>query len=117
MDFVYNSQKEEFKNPFGAVEVGSRIDLKIKVKKDIDANCEVFATCDGKEKNFAMELSGTEEEFNVYKVDFKALDKPCAVFYYFIINLKDKRIYLGNQEDGLGGEAKVYDENPIPFQI
>jgi len=117
MDFVYNSQKEEFKNPFGAVEVGSRIDLKIKVKKDIDASCEVFATCDGKEKNFAMELSGTEEEFNVYKVDFKALDKPCAVFYYFIINLKDKRIYLGNQEDGLGGEAKVYDENPIPFQI
>lgn len=117
MDFVFNSQKEEFKKPFGAVEIETKIKLSIKINKDIKASCELFAICDGKEKKLNMEIEGTEDEFNIYKSEFKTLDKPCTVFYYFIIHLEDKTIYLGNQEDRLGGEAKIYDANPVPFQI
>src|SRR6056297_1763105 len=117
MDFIYNSQKEKFKNPFGAVEIGTEINISIKIKKDIEADCQLYTVCEGKNKKFNMEIEGTEGEFNIYSTKFTALDKPCAVFYYFIINLKDKTVFLGNQNDKLGGNGKIYESNPVPYQI
>ena len=117
MDFIYNSQKEKFKNPFGAVEIGTELHVSVKIKKDIEADCELYTVCEGKNKKFNMEIEGTEDEFNIYSTKFTALDKPCAVFYYFIINLKDKTVFLGNQNDKLGGNGKIYESNPVPYQI
>jgi 4-alpha-glucanotransferase len=120
MDYIFDSQKTEYKDPFGAVEAQSEIIFRVKISAKLEVSCQLVIFCEGKEKTFKMEQEKKEKEdmeYNIFSLLFKAPEKPCVLFYYFSIQNKDKKIFLGNNVDRLGGEGFVYDVEPVPYQI
>ena len=112
----HNSHVSQYRNPFGAVPIGTEVNIKILVDKGVDVFINII-NFSGKRKYLKMNWegdSGTRALFSV-KIDTSnlwGLNK-----YYFEIKKDDRYFYYGNNNESLGGEGKLYYNNPIPYQI
>ena len=114
MDFYFDSQKEKYKRPFGAVHPGTEVSMMIYAPTECSGVSLKAASSKGMETVIPMER--TEGVF--FRAVLKVPDDPCLVLYYFILSLEDgSTYYYGNKEDALGGEGRIYVEDPVPYQI
>lgn len=114
----HNSHDLFFRNPFGAVAVGQKIELKLKVYSDeitsVLLNCRVD---EGDEKAVPMDKITEDSGQNLYRVVIDTPPHPCLLWYYFIIFNGEKYYYYGNNPEGWGGVGSVSDVVPPPYQI
>ena len=114
----HNSQETYFRNPFGAVKLGTDIEIAI----EIEGDCKVFLEL--------IRFNGLKESIEMYKCNtidnsnkklFKSLvkvgEEVGIINYYFTIFKDGQKIYYGNNKDGLGGLGEIYYDNVIMFQI
>lgn len=117
MELIYNSQMPEHKIPFGAVETGTSIEIKIKTTKEDQLHCNLVTYCNEKSHVHPMEIVSEMDYYNIHKVVFEAPEEPCVMFYHIEAVNGWGTLYVGNNPEKLGGESYVYRENPVPFQI
>lgn len=82
---IYDSRKREFKTPFGCVSENEKININVRLKKDIE-NPEIILHIEGDEY-FSLPLSRISEKdgYNVYGTEF-SIEKRGLYFYHFTLN-------------------------------
>lgn len=120
LDIIHNSQELFYRNPFGAVECGNVIDIKIKINKKhevkfIDLN---FVDDKGKESVIEMKLKDEEDDFYIYFAKLEIPKKEGLYWYNFKIQADDTVCYYGNNALMLGGEGEIFlTKPPLSYQV
>ncbi|MEL1135550.1 4-alpha-glucanotransferase [Desulfitobacterium sp. THU1] len=119
----HHSHSELFRTPFGAAPSGSRIRLSIHIKtKHRIEECFLRLWEGGKEALLPMAcakvgVSSLLGEGVTFQVDYRVPDEPGLVWYFFIFRVSGKVYYYGNNKNRLGGEGRIYDQEPPGYQI
>lgn len=108
----YNSWDESCKKPFGACSTGGTVVFKFKAENA--AHIKLFLYNDLQKHNFDMIH---EDSNDTYTYTWGTSEEPSIWWYYFEVTTSDKTLYFGNNDQNLGGIGKVYESNPVPYQI
>lgn len=116
-DFAFhNSRVIQYRSPFGAVPVGTEVNIKILVDKGVEAFINII-NFSGKRKYLKMNWEGDSGNRTLFSVKIDTSNLWGLNKYYFSLKKDERYFYYGNNNEGLGGEGKVYYNNPIPYQI
>lgn len=116
-DFAFhNSHKNEYRYPFGAVPVGTKINIKLLTERDMNVVLNIISFT-GLESSIGMRYEGQSGNRALYSVEIDTADSTGLINYYFTLEKGDRRFFYGNNDRGLGGSGKVYYSNPTPYQI
>jgi len=107
----HNSQDLSYRNPFGAVVCGSKIFLRIDVE-----NCEVV-NLELIHFDYSRETINMVKQNNTSFVAEIKANNIGLINYFFSIKKNNCWFYYGNNEECLGGIGKIYNDNPVYFQI
>lgn len=115
---MHDSQNTWFRNPFGAVETGKDITLKI----EGDNLDEVYLNLiypSGDNRSVRMDKKQKVQYPNtfIFSSTINAGDKRGLIFYSFTIKQYGRVFFYGNNQEVLGGKGKTYNNNPISYQI
>ena len=113
---IHDSQSIKFRKPFGAVEVGQKVKLSIKVDREIVLAVELIQF-DGTRLNMGMQKEYLNNGEFRYSVEIDTSDALGILEYYFILIDGYDRLYYGNNDEHLGGVGQIYTYNPVPYQI
>ncbi|MDS0528465.1 glycoside hydrolase family 13 protein [Clostridium sp. SHJSY1] len=113
---IHDSQNMKFRSPFGAVKVGEKVNLEIEINKSVTVSVEIIQA-DGNTKNIGMNKEYLNNDLYKYSVLIDTSDYIGVLEYYFIVGYEHGRVYYGNNEERLGGIGRVYNHNPVPYQI
>ncbi|NCC82291.1 MAG: glycoside hydrolase family 13 protein [Clostridia bacterium] len=111
----HNSQEEYYRSPLGALETGSDITLRIKVPDKINNVYVYYWTESTGNVKVQMSLFEKLDGYGVYSAKINVGMKPQLLWYNF--SFEEEEFFYGNNEDGLGGEGKVYKEKPLSYQV
>ncbi len=112
MELYHNSQDSSFREPAGAVTVGTEVTIRLLVQGDHGR--VQLRTWNGIETYTAM----TEVRLGMYEAKVHCPDKPTLLWYDF--QAEDERghfHYYGNARDKLGGVGTMYQDKPPSYQI
>lgn len=118
--FYHNSHDSFYRFPFGAVECGQKITLRISMDRTFKAVRAVYlrlwknSSVEEKVPMHSMDGCGG---LTVYECEITA---PCDVgllWYFFIIECDDRLLYYGNNTGSMGGVGSIYEYEPPSFQV
>ena len=115
MEVYHNSQDSFYRSPFGAVQIGTIITIRVKVIDTMAALRCTLALWHNSEKMTLIPMNKISND--VYEAHIKTDKKPCLLWYHFIFENYDERFYYGNNDLQLGGVGRVYESNPKSYQI
>jgi len=113
---IHDSQSLEFRKPFGAVEVGKKVKLSIKVDREIVVAVQLILF-DGTKISKGMHKEYLNSGEFKYSVEIDTSDALGLLEYYFILIDGYDRLYYVNNDEHLGGIGQVYNYNPVPYQV
>lgn len=118
MKIEHNSHNKVYRNPFGAVESGSSVVIRIYADVEgIPESVNLVYYINNIEHMQSMHFIFNIAEGSVYETTLELSDFTGLVWYYFAIAVNGRKYYYGNNHARLGGEGRIYDHSPIPFQI
>ena len=116
-DFAFhNSHINLYRSPFGAIPVGTKVNIKILVDKGTEAYLNFIDFYD-KERIIKMNWEGDNANRTLFSTKLDTSDFLGTNKYFFSLRKEDRSFYYGNNEEYLGGEGKIYYSNPKPYQI
>ena len=118
MYIIHNSQDEFFRKPFGAVACNTNIEIKLLVKDAVPSLKIKLCLWEGTMQMSSIPMvKQPTEDGDVYSCKIKATKDPGLMWYHFVIENYEERLYYGNNEHQFGGEGRVYESNPVSYQI
>ena len=118
MDIIHNSQDEFYRKPFGAVKINSSIEIKLLIKDSLPAiRCKLCLWEGSNNMTLIPMKKLATDNGDLYVCNIKAPKNPILMWYHFVIENYEERFYYGNNEKQLGGIGKIYDSNPVSYQI
>ncbi|MBD7913451.1 glycoside hydrolase family 13 protein [Clostridium cibarium] len=113
---IHDSQNMKFRSPFGAVEIQQKVKLSIEMDRDVIVAVELLK---GNEpiKNIGMNKEYLNNGSYKYSAVIDTSNYTGIIEYYFVIIDGYSRLYYGNNDERLGGVGRVYNYDPIPYQI
>ncbi len=119
MKILHDSRKAEYREPFGAAQTGTKVSLAIEINDPSPESVRLMLWHGDDPEIQYIEMS--EEGDGRYAADFSLPDEGCLVWYAFEIETEreDSRavFYYGNNTENLGGEGRVYVDDPHRYQI
>ena len=119
MKILHDSRKAEYREPFGAAQTGTKVSLTIKINDPTPESVRLMLWHGDDPAVHYLEMS--EKEDGRYTASFPVPDEGCLVWYAFEIETEreDERavFYYGNNTENLGGEGRVYIDDPHRYQI
>lgn len=120
MRIYHNSRLKQFREPFGAVETGTKVSLSIEIKEGSPDSVRLMVW-KGEEVSPAY-YDMNDAGDGMYNAEFSVPEDACLLWYAFEIKARNDRgeeytVYYGNNHDGLGGEGNVFDYSPECYQI
>lgn len=111
----HNSQKVEYRNPFGAVPTGGRVILSLAHEKGEGDEAFLCLQSDGK-KMRELPMLWHEKE-RVWQIEIKAPSTPTLLWYFFRVRAGDTTYFYGACGEQRGGVGTLYAEHPRAYQI
>ena len=115
---VHNSHDTNYRNPFGAVNVGETVKLKLETNKKCNPHI-VFINFFNNQVEMQMtecKEDGIIEKY-CYELKLDTTDMLGTIFYYFRIECEGRVFLYGNNIENLGGVGQIYDNYPKCYQI
>lgn len=109
MTFLHNSQDIKFRSPFGAAATGSTVNLMLQAEDVSISSSYVRLWYEGKEHLVQMKIEPAEDNKFFCRARIILPDKPCLVWYSFLINCADKTYYYSNNPEQSGGIGVLTD--------
>ena len=119
MNVYHNSREIFYRNPFGAVTLGEKITLRLKINDPIKHLKCYIVLWQNTEKLEPIEMvneSASGDEV-IYAATFNAPKKRTLLWYHFVLENIESRYFYGDNELQLGGEGVLTDSSPMSFQI
>ena len=132
MKIIHNSRDLKYRSPFGAVKVGTGIELAIEFEDCMPESVQLLVRKDEESRPQIINMHETMVSGACrYEASFDAPENGGLLWYYFAAEFCDdteddnqRRIaYYGNTPDMSGGEGRLYfdyetdDDNVPPYQI
>jgi len=112
MYFRHDSFDLKFREPFGAVPIGSRVTLRVEAHDVMNIRLRTYYR--KSERFFDMLPTDQPDTFAVSIT----LPNHAGLFWYdFQFNAYNQSYTYGTQNDTMGGEGQIYEEYPPSFQI
>lgn len=113
---IHDSRDLFYRIPFGAVENGTKVILRLKFYDEIlpeTCRCNVWR------KDYEAEIDMPYNPSNQsFECTVDALSNGDPLWYYFVFIYKDKRMFFyGNNINLTGGQGKLFESDPISYQI
>ena len=119
MKIIHNSRKAEYREPFGAAKTGTKVSLTIKISDPAPESVRLMLWHGDDPAIHYLEMS--EKGDGRYAASFPLPDEGGLIWYAFEIETEheDERavIYYGNNTEDLGGEGRIYVDDPHRYQI
>ena len=119
MKIIHNSQKAEYREPFGAAQTGTKVSLAIEINDPSPESVRLMLWQGDDPEIHYLEMS--EKGDGRFAATFSLPDEGCLVWYAFEIETEreDSRavFYYGNNTENLGGEGRIYVDDPHRYQI
>ena len=109
----FNSRKEEYKKPFGAIEINGDVCLRF-LYENAPESTEISLVLIG---NNTQEKVKMNRNGNYFEVSFKCPSEPQILFYYFELVVDGNTAFYGNNEKKTGGKGQLYLSNPVSYQL
>lgn len=116
LGMIHDSQSMKFRSPFGAVEVGVKVNLSIEINRDVIVAVYIVKG-DRTSKNIGMNKEYLDDGLYRYSTFIDTTDYTGLIEYFFIVGDGQEKVYYGNNDERLGGVGKVYNHDPVPYQI
>lgn len=119
MKLYHNSWLEEYREPFGAVTVGSVCRISVDVYDAPNASVKLGAWRDGYDE-MLLEMNLDESyqgEGERYYINLQMPDEAGLIWYYFVAEYGDEIAYYGNNSDSLGGIGMQTEMKAYLYQI
>ncbi len=119
MKIIHDSRQKEHREPFGAAEAGTKVSLSLYMEDEQPESVQLMLWRgeDPTPEYIEMKDSGGGR----FTAVITAPDEGCLLWYAFEIETEseDERqvFYYGNNEADLGGEGRVYMDDPHRWQI
>lgn len=116
-DYIFHDSQDTFyREPFGAVSIGTKVNLFLECKEEGRVFIEV-TKFDGSRYSIPMNIEKCEYGYFLYKGVIDTRDSLGILNYYFKYTRDGFTQYYGNNIDGLGGTGKIYYDFPKSYQI
>ena len=113
----HNSHELQYRDPFGAVKLGTKITISIELNKEAIVYIHTISF-KGNEQDIAMDkVSKNEHGWFIYEGIVDTSNLLGLLNYYFKIIYDNNVVYYGNNNDLLGGIGEKYDYRPKVYQI
>jgi glycosidase len=110
---VHESAKERYRSPLGAVAVGSDVAVGLSIHELHFDRAYLAVLHEGQVTEYALKADG-----EMLRATFSVPDRPCVLWYWFIVRLLDGNvIYYGAEVGNNSGIGKVFPGAPPAFQI
>ncbi|MDR3348109.1 MAG: 4-alpha-glucanotransferase [Acidaminococcales bacterium] len=116
ISLLHDSQNLLYRDPFGARPIKGALRLALETVGQEPSEVLLRLWRDG-EYIYPMARKKAPAEKSVWRVEITLPDKPCLAWYYFIVKLPGRTLYYGNNPEQLGGRGKIYDSDPVSYQI
>jgi len=114
----FDSQDPKYRNPIGAVGLGTPITFTVVLEKKKKVQCLMrYRFAQEPEQICSMERVDNEKDCCRYTCTLIMPKEPSLVWYEFVIRDGEEYGYLCNPADRLGGKAILVSEPTDPFQI
>ncbi len=107
----HDSQSTLYRSPFGAAEVGSKILLSVIAPES--ASCFLRLWTD----EAGESLCEMKRVNNRFEIEIDAPQNPTLLWYYFVVIVNGKKLFLGAPNDGMGGIGQLRNHEPMSWQI
>jgi len=116
---IHDSHDLFYREPFGAVETGTEITIRIKIYAPFTVTSAVLRLWqDGLgERKIEMVKEGQEEAAQIFIGKVSTPSSTGLLWYYFIVRGRGKTYYYGSNPDGLGGLGLFTEYPPYSYQI
>lgn len=115
--YIYHDSQDTFyREPFGAVSIGSKVSLSLECKECGEVFIEVIKF-DGSRYSIPMTIEERRNECIIYKGIIDTTDSLGVINYYFKYIKDGFTQYYGNNDECLGGEGEIYYDFPNYYQI
>ena len=115
--YIYHDSQDTFyREPFGAVSVGSKVSLRLECKECGEVFIEVIKF-DGSRYSIPMTIEERRNECIIYKGIIDTTNSLGVINYYFKYIKDGFTKYYGNNDECLGGEGNIYYDFPNYYQI
>lgn len=116
-DYIFHDSQDTFyREPFGAVSIGIKVNLFLECEEQGDVFIEV-TKFDGFRYSIPMLIEKFEEGYILYRGIIDTKESLGVINYYFRHVKNGFTQYYGNNDEGLGGKGKIYYDFPKPYQI
>lgn len=115
---LHDSHNLEFRNPFGAISVGTKVKLRLWINKRSLAFINLINFYNNQVEIQMKEIGWDESVGNwIYEIEIDTGKCMGLIYYYFRVSHYDKNILYGNNIESLGGIGQVYFNEPVSYQI
>lgn len=115
---IHDSHDIEFRNPFGAVQIGTKVKLRLVSNRNLKVHVNLVNFYNN-QIQLEMKEVGIDALYNYfnYEVNIDTADLLGVNYYYFVIDIQGQIFFYGNNTEGLGGKGDIYSYNPKYYQI
>ncbi|MBE6018409.1 MAG: glycoside hydrolase family 13 protein [Lachnospiraceae bacterium] len=118
MNIYHNSQNIHYRSPFGAAEVNSQVSLRLDISDIISpVSAYLIIYFNDLYDEILMKEDAYEDGTLSFTAELKLPGSPGLLFYGFRVEDGDSAYFYGNNDDRLGGEGRMYEYDPVPYQI
>ena len=126
----HNSHDLFYREPFGAVRCGQRIMFRLRVfstvpveacilrlwekDREITISMQQILNNSNSAPDLVSEPIGDEGAF---EGEYEVPSSPGLIWYFFEIRVGDQTYYYGNNSNKLGGEGRLWEQEPPSYQI
>ncbi|MDR2157156.1 MAG: glycoside hydrolase family 13 protein [Clostridiales Family XIII bacterium] len=112
---VHESAKERFRKPLGALSAGSEVTIGLSIHDLHFERAYLAVLHDERVTEYALKPDGAD---GMLRAAFTVPDRPCVVWYWFIVGLPGgNTVYYGAEAGNNSGIGKIFPGAPPAFQI
>ena len=120
MRVLFNSREKFYKEPFGALECGNKVTLRLKIYEPLKGLKVSIAMWQVNEKLPLRNMEKVDTLSDgavIYEISFEVPNEPTLIWYHFVLENFEEKFYYSNNDKQLGGEGKLVENSPISYQM
>lgn len=117
-EIIHDSHEIKFRNPFGAVKIGTKVIIKLWTNKECIAYINLINFYNNQIEVQMKKSNEVIREYGfTYDVEVDTSNSLGLVYYFFRVNINGYDIIYGNNVESLGGRGHEYYNEPKSYQI
>lgn len=118
VNVIHDSHSSEFRNPFGAVKIGTKVQVLITTNRECNIYINIINFYNNRiEAQMEKEELLADKDNFKYKYTIDTTELLGVNYYYFRLEFNGQEMFYGNNNECCGGIGQLYNYNPKAYQL